>query len=407
MFKLEAHDDTSLRFYGEDICVLSRRNGARRIVSGELAAMFWYLDKIIGVDGVNQLGVGMTPPTPETEKASAIVQQVFKALDDTKPVTSKVALMKRCPKLLEVALQKNLPLTALLEISYQCNLACDHCYILHEVVAENPARLKTDQIRETIENVAHLGALDITISGGEPTLDKRYRDFVRLAKDLHITTTLKTNAATFTRKNAEIYARDPAHSTELSIYGADAQTHDAITTVRGSLEKTLAGMEALKEAGITCQVLCIVWKGNAEQLQETKDLVEAAGHRINFSDVIYGRLDGDKHPIDLRIDQRQREKLIDAGFIQPFVPSPCTAGQTKIKVSAHGEISICELLPHGFGNIKDRPLSEIWHERNTRSYSDKIVGLSTSERSSSGLPILSCPGLNLLAEGQLEGKTTI
>lgn len=407
MFHLEPHSDTSLRFYGEELCVLSRRDGTRRVASGDLASMLWYLNQAVGVDGVNKIGRGGDLDLPGLDMAAGVVRDLFHVLDTKKKIATKTDLAKQCFPFFQYAIANHYPLAALLDVSYRCNLACRHCYILHEILADSPAFLEDDVILRTIDGLASLGTLDVTISGGETTLNKRYREFVKRAKDLHMLTILKTNATTFTQKNASLYAEDPAHKTELSIYGADADTHDRFTAVPGSFERTLAGMRALKAAGIDCDVLCIVWRRNADQLGAIRDLVRGLGHNVAFSDVIYGRLDGNSSPMKLRITPRQRAGLVEAGFIDLFQPSPCIAGQTKVKVSARGEVSICELLPRGFGNVREHAIGEIWEDHTTRRYSSEIIGISTSERDDQNLPVHSCPGLNLLATGQLEGRTVI
>jgi len=257
-----------------------------------------------------------------------------------------------------------------------------------------------------LEELAELGCLEVTLTGGETTLHPDYRALVSAARSLHLVTTLKTNATTFTRERAAEYAADPAHATEVSLYGSTPEVHDAFTSTPGSFAKTTRGLAELAQAGVRCTVVSIVWERNAAQVGDIARLVEELGHRVVFDDVIYGRLDGDRAPVALRATRDARDGLIAQGRLKPFEPSPCVAGQVKVKIDADGGIASCELFPGGFGNVWSSGFAALWRDPRFAGEADRVVQLSTSHREAEHA-VRSCPAMNRLNTGRMEGLTTV
>lgn len=406
MFHLDLHPDTSLRFYDSEYCVLTRRDGRRRAVGGDAAALLQTLVDSLGIEAVQALGRGALPPHPALAPAAAVVHNLFQSLDSA-PLCSQARLVSQAPGFLEHLFAHRIPILAMLELTYRCNLACRHCYVLHKIQEERPAHVREEDALRALDALALLGTLDVTITGGEPTFHKGHRRILRHSKDLHLQTTFKTNGATFTDpRSVEAYAEDPGHETHLSLYGGSAATHDAFTSIPGSFDRTVRALRELARVGIPCTVSCTIWRENAHEMDGITALVEGLGHQVGFSDLIHGRLNGDTSPIQLRIAPEDRERLIAQGRLEPFVPAPCIAGRLKMRISAEGKVSICELLPHSLGNAFTGSLAEIWHGRPAERLADRIIALSTAERDGE-VPVLSCPALNLLDEGTLRGRTVV
>ena len=69
----------------------------------------------------------------------------------------------------------------------------------------------------------------------------------------------------------------------ISIDGKDAERHDAFRNVAGAFAGALAGIEAMKEAGMEFQINTTVTKANLDQLPGIMDLavrLGAAAHHI-------------------------------------------------------------------------------------------------------------------------------
>jgi MoaA/NifB/PqqE/SkfB family radical SAM enzyme len=406
MIEIAQHNDISLRSYGEEFCVLARRDGARIVVDGPVSVLLRKLNETVGIHGIQQLVRDEMPVPPDATVAVEIIRGLLQTMEVTPKGRLNTMLQHAPARFSDYCIQHRIPLIGMCEITYRCNLRCQHCYVLHKIEEEQPAHAESESVLRVIQSMSELGCLDITLTGGESTLHKSYLTFIKMAKALHMYTILKTNGTTFTRDRVEIYAEDPAHETELSLYGANPEIHDTFTAIPGSFEKTVRGMRELARVGLRCKVNCTVSEGNSHNLDEIEHLVEDLGHYVEFDDVIYGRLNGDRSPLELRIHPETRMRLISEGRLKQFQASPCIAGQMKVKVDAEGNVSTCELLPHSFGNVFVTPLERVWSSPNIRGFSNSVVETSISEQENNSL-VRSCPGLNFLNTGVLRGKTLV
>ena len=75
--------------------------------------------------------------------------------------------------LMELEERSGKPLRAMLEISDRCNEVCVHCY----QVQGQKGEMSTEQLKALIDELAAMGVLMLTISGGEATLRS---DFIEL-----------------------------------------------------------------------------------------------------------------------------------------------------------------------------------------------------------------------------------
>ena len=129
---------------------------------------------------------------------------------------------------------------------FVCNLKCGHCMIEGTMDRLQPE--SADRIEEVLAiNAEHRRWKGLTLTGSEITLR---RDLPELAR--------RARACGFEHVRIQTHwmrLAKAAYCAELvdagideyfvSVTAADAATHDAITTVRGSFEKTLRGMENL------------------------------------------------------------------------------------------------------------------------------------------------------------------
>jgi MoaA/NifB/PqqE/SkfB family radical SAM enzyme len=409
MFRLIREEDLAVRFYGPERLILSRRNGSRYGVAGHLASLFHKILDTSDLASLYRLASQEGEVEGPLRPLAGTFRSLLSKLDQALP-RGHGDLLNKVSGLAAYSMQQRVPIFGLFEVTYVCNLRCHHCYVLHKVSELKPAQLDTETCRRVLDSLAELGCLDVTLSGGETTLHQDYRSLISYAKDLHLYTALKTNALTMTQRNAEIYAEDPAHETQVSLHGSTADIHDRMTALPGSFEKTMAGLRALAAVGIQCKIFVTIWKDHAHQLSAMRDLIEELGHIPRYDDIIHGRLNGDSSPRELRISPEVRSRLVDEGFLRPFAPAPCTAGAMKVKVSAEGGVTTCELLPESFGNIHRDSLENIWRSESYSGYGRRIREIAKAPTGL--LPIISsqknaCPGLNLLNTGRLEGETTL
>ena len=133
-------------------------------------------------------------------------------------------------------------------MEFRCNLRCVHCMIedtMHRLAPESSERFE----ELLTQNREHHRWKGLILTGSEITLRRDLPDLARRARGAgfeHVR--IQTHG---------MHLADKAYSDALvtagvdeyfvSVAGPDAKTHDAITTVAGSFDKTLRGLEILDD----------------------------------------------------------------------------------------------------------------------------------------------------------------
>jgi MoaA/NifB/PqqE/SkfB family radical SAM enzyme len=133
-----------------------------------------------------------------------------------------------------------------LTMHFRCNLKCEHCMIEDAMDWLEPESLT--RLKEVLEyNLQHKRWTGLILTGAEITLRRDLPELARLARGNgfdHVR--IQTHGM---RLADEDYCREliDAGVDEffVSVTASDAETHDAITTVPGSFEKTIRGLENL------------------------------------------------------------------------------------------------------------------------------------------------------------------
>jgi len=85
---------------------------------------------------------------------------------------------------------RHLPWSVHVDLTYRCNERCIHCYLDHEDHGE----MSTAEIKNVLSQLAESGTLFLTFSGGEIFLRQDIFELIEFARDLHFDVSLKTNA---------------------------------------------------------------------------------------------------------------------------------------------------------------------------------------------------------------------
>jgi MoaA/NifB/PqqE/SkfB family radical SAM enzyme len=134
----------------------------------------------------------------------------------------------------------------LMTTEFRCNLKCVHC-----MIEDTMDRLKPQTVDQLHALLAHNGMhrkwKGLILTGSEITLHRDLSEWVRMARNAGFEKVrIQTHGM---RLGSESYCAElvdaGVNEFFVSVAGADAQTHDEITTVPGSFDKTLRGLEIL------------------------------------------------------------------------------------------------------------------------------------------------------------------
>ena len=270
-----------------------------------------------------------------------------------------------------------------LDLTYRCNERCVHCYLDHEDYGE----MTGEEIQGVLRQLAEAGTLFLTLSGGELFLRADLFELIEYARNLQFDVSLKTNALLIHRERARRLAELGVRSVQVSIYSRQPEVHDAITKVRGSLERSLAAIRLLMDEGIRVKLACPLMKQNLTAYRGVQALAEELGVPYVLDLTITPKIDGDTSILTLRNpaqdllpvlqdsslraagcgDEKPAEFVLTTGSVvssgiegAACDDIPCCAGQNSCYISPYGDVYPCVQMPLATGNVRKQRFGEIW-----------------------------------------------
>src|SRR6476646_10332138 len=164
-------------------------------------------------------------------------------------------------------------------LTYRCNLACEHCYLdaggAPQVGTENFAdrsELGTEECFRVIDEIAAFAPECVTIlTGGEPLLRRDILEIIRRASERGLWVVVGTNGVSITENLAARLATAGARGLSLSLDALDAARHDRFRNVRGAWRNTVEGAEILNRTGLPFIVQTTAGAHNLGELDAIAD----------------------------------------------------------------------------------------------------------------------------------------
>ena len=282
------------------------------------------------------------------------------------------------------------------EVTRSCNLTCVHCRASSEC-GPYTGELTTEQCTGLLDDIASFSKPVIILTGGEPLLRPDIYDIASYGDRRGLRMVLATNATLVTSEIARKMLRAGIQRVSVSIDGLDAGSHDRFRGIPGAFRLSMAGIEAMKKAGLEFQINTTVTKANLKQIEGILNLalqLGAAAHHI-FLLVPTGR---GKDLADQEITPADYEKTLNWFYEKSLncpiqlkatcaphyyrilhqrrkeIPSPakssehpfhtmtrgCMGGSSFCFISHTGQVQPCGYLDLDCGQIKENSFADIW-----------------------------------------------
>jgi 12,18-didecarboxysiroheme deacetylase len=286
-------------------------------------------------------------------------------------------------------------------VTQQCNLKCIHCYAhASNRVAEQELTFKEGQ--QLIDDLSEFGVPVLLFSGGEPLVRKDLPDLAAYAVKRGMRAVISTNGTLISKSLAKRLKEIGLSYVGISLDGMQA-VNDRFRGVNGAFNKAMEGIRNCKDAGIKVGLRFTINKVNVSEIPKIFDLIEKIDiPRVCFYHLVYaGR--GSKlvkedlsHPetreaVNLIINRTK--DLHDRGmpkevltvdnhadgpylYLKLLKEDPQRAkevyqllqmnegnnsGRGIGCISWNGDVHADQFWRHHrFGNILERPFSEIW-----------------------------------------------
>jgi radical SAM protein with 4Fe4S-binding SPASM domain len=177
---------------------------------------------------------------------------------------------------------------AWLELTSRCNLHCLHCYGQFGVSHTNSTKPKmsTGDWKQVIKNIKASGGTSVQFIGGEPLCYDDLTEILNYTHSIGMERIGISTNGTLVNENFIQIAKLVNLRVKISLYGHNALTHESITGVMGSFEKTKNTLRLLKKHDIPTTVAVIIMKSNQSCIEEIKLFIESLGHSYSGYDTI-------------------------------------------------------------------------------------------------------------------------
>jgi len=248
-----------------------------------------------------------------------------------------------------------------------CNLECRHCYADCKKTGKRP-ELSTGEWFGLIDYLAANGVIQTYIEGGEPLHRPDIFRILRRAAG-KMMTLLRTNGTLVDAAMARRLKRSGVAHVFVDLMGACRETHDWFAGVDGSFALACAAVKHLVDAGIKTDVLTILNKRNAGEIQTILELAHALGaQRVGVLRLYpLGRVKRAWAELALSLDEQMRviaalQPPAGLGLMQSWHPRDRNCCWQSATVNAFGDSIGCPYLREyvNHGNVRDVPFMEMW-----------------------------------------------
>jgi radical SAM protein with 4Fe4S-binding SPASM domain len=295
-------------------------------------------------------------------------------------------------------------------LTYRCNLACEHCYLdagpKPLVGTQNFAdrsELNTEECFKVIEELAAFAPECVTIlTGGEPLLRRDILDIVKRAAERGLWVVVGTNGVRITENVARHLKDAGARGLSLSLDALDPDRHDGFRRVRGAWQNTVEGAEILNRTGLPFIVQTTAGSHNRGELEAIADFAHErlaakvwnlyflvpTGRGQFVSDITSAQYDEVLASLYRIQGKYQGRMLVNAKCAPHYIktvlehgalpdsgdggaePHPirtysggaggCPAGTHYMGIRPNGDVTPCPYLPLFAGSLRRASLSDLW-----------------------------------------------
>lgn len=178
------------------------------------------------------------------------------------------------------------PVRIILDVTRKCNLKCWYCHSTSGPNYKGP-EIDPNVLPQLFREAEEAGVLEITITGGEPTLWKGLEQLMLASHELKLTSLqLITNATVITDKTLEILKKGNLKRICISLDGPE-HVH---TRNRGSgmYQRTIVGIQRLREVVDNITIISVIDNSTVESWPElTRILIDAGVSQHHLAPVCF------------------------------------------------------------------------------------------------------------------------
>jgi len=279
--------------------------------------------------------------------------------------------------------EKFVPLILSWNVTRKCNLKCSHCYINAEP-RESINELTTEEAKNLIDQICEVSKPLLILSGGEPLLRQDIYELIRYGASKGLKMGLGSNGSLIDDDIAQKLKEAGIETVSISLDSHIPEQHDEFRGVKGSWEKAVNAIKALRKNGVLVQVNTTLTQQNYDQIDNIMSLAEKlgvenfhlfflvpTGRGVKITDISPAKYEEmikktfakvARHKLNVRPSCAPQFMRIakEMGLNMSRWIRGCIAGLYYCRVYPNGDITPCPYLPIKIGSIRENSFKEIW-----------------------------------------------
>ena len=213
-----------------------------------------------------------------------------------------------------------------------------------------------------------MGLANFVITGGEPLLLKEYDELVEAIDPSKFFLCTDSNGWLLDHEKAKHLKKIGIDKVQLSLDGADEESHDTFRRKKGSWKRVMRAIDACKEADLHVILSTVIWKDRI-YTDEWKKFLDFAQEKEVPTYIVYAKPVGAFEGV---YDQMMTEK--EGKILQKFEEEydifthmttsygrdlGCIAVKRMVSISRYGDIMPCPYQHVSLGNFFEEGLADI------------------------------------------------
>jgi MoaA/NifB/PqqE/SkfB family radical SAM enzyme len=304
------------------------------------------------------------PPIP-----SKAADQVLDALDMSKGAFEA-----------QLTGRRRAPISMYIAITERCPYHCAHC----SAVGRNPVQeLTTEEMKKVLADLQEMGTAIIGFTGGEPMVRADLLELIS-AIDERSVSFLFTTGYGMTLEKARAFKKAGLFAVGISLDDADPKRMDELRGREGAFDKAVAAVKICREAGLYTMTQTVAGRDSLQSghlrkiielsksmgVQEVRVLENMPSGRLAkvAEACILTQAERDElRAFSVEMNQKKGfPKISVFAYTEDKSRFGCGAGTQHSYLDAAGNLYPCDFVPLSFGNVRERPIAELWSEMHKR-----------------------------------------
>jgi radical SAM protein with 4Fe4S-binding SPASM domain len=267
------------------------------------------------------------------------------------------------------------PTQVSVELTYNCNFSCRHCYI--DGSPKRKEFVDSKRLIQVLDTLADYGISVVEITGGEPTLHPDFLDIVVHCADRFPLVSIITNGYVLNEDHLAKLRKYKSHiAFQVSLTGDNSEYVDWFCDKKGAFEHAKNTIELLSKEGFMVRASLIITPKNMDQVFNTASLAKKLGamsfiispiipvgrgqlySELSYENVFTSQKTSQLADLVEKLEKKFGNFIFRSTEYQEMMPdvidSQCGAGKTIITITPMGDIKLCPMA-----NPKDFPIGNI------------------------------------------------